>query len=203
MPEGVEFQRTVDIRVRDAAGELIKGANITWKVAGEDYGGASNTEGFARITLINCRDPLEVIVEYEGREQRQLLAADQEDFTFHYPEVTLYPNQSWGDILKKHVPVIIGVGFILLSVVLAFVFGNPTPLQHRIILVVIALGGGAFGTEISGMLKADLKFGQKVAISATGAAAVFVILFFFVPAPTESASSPVTTPTAPTTERVQ
>jgi hypothetical protein len=47
-----------------------------------------------------------------------------------------------------------------------------------------SLGGGGFGGEIAGFINADLTLGQKLKITAGGAAAIFVLLYFFVPAGT-------------------
>lgn len=84
--------------------------------------------------------------------------------------------------MKKHFPAFVGIFFVLIAIILAFSFPEPTPLQIRVILAVLSLGGGAFGTEISGMIKVNLSLGEKFVIGATGAAAIFVILYFAVPA---------------------
>jgi hypothetical protein len=84
--------------------------------------------------------------------------------------------------MERHFPAVIGIFFVGISIILAFVFTNPNTLQTKIILAVLSLGGGAFGTEISGMIKVDLSLGSKFVIGATGAAAIFVILYFAVPA---------------------
>jgi hypothetical protein len=82
----------------------------------------------------------------------------------------------------KHFPALAGIFFILLAVILVFVFDNPNRLQTQVVLAMFALGGGGFGGEISGFIKTDLTLGTKLKIAAGGAAAIFVVLFFFVPA---------------------
>lgn len=94
-------------------------------------------------------------------------------------EMKQVPN---GNFMKEHFPAIIGIAFVVIAIVLGFSFPNPSSLQIRIILAVLSLGGGAFGTEISGMIKVDLSLGKQFVIGATGAAALFVILYFAVPA---------------------
>ena len=84
--------------------------------------------------------------------------------------------------MDKHFPALIGIAFVVIAIVLAFAFSSPSPLQVHIILAVLSLGGGAFGTEISGMINVNLGLGTKLAVGATGAAAIFVILYFSVPA---------------------
>jgi hypothetical protein len=79
----------------------------------------------------------------------------------------------------EHVPAIIGLVLAAVAVVLAFTFGNATPLQRQIILTLAALAGGAIATEIPGFLNIDLSLGQKTGVAAGGALAVFVILYFW------------------------
>jgi hypothetical protein len=47
-----------------------------------------------------------------------------------------------------------------------------------------AIGGGGVASEIPGLLKVDMTLGSKFAIAASGALALFVILYFAVPAGT-------------------
>jgi hypothetical protein len=89
---------------------------------------------------------------------------------------------TWAQLMEAHFPAYVGIFFIIVTIVLAFTFSSPTALQTHIILAVLSLGGGAFASEISGMIKVDLSLTQKFVIGATGAAAVFVILYFAVPA---------------------
>ena len=103
----------------------------------------------------------------------------------------------------KHFPALIGVLFILLGLGLAFYFGCPNTLQQRLVLATFALGAGGFGGEIAGFLKVDLSLTQKATISAGGAMAVFIILFFFVPAgslPISSCPAPASSTAAPVTQ---
>jgi hypothetical protein len=84
-----------------------------------------------------------------------------------------------------------------LNLILAFVFGvlflvtistlvvfipNPTKAQAQVFSVVLALAAGGFASVLSGMLNVRLNLTSRVAIGATGALAVFVIVYFFVPA---------------------
>jgi VIT1/CCC1 family predicted Fe2+/Mn2+ transporter len=84
-----------------------------------------------------------------------------------------------------------------LNLVLAFIFGvlfmsviltlivhipNPTKAQAHVFSVVLALAAGGFASALSGMLNVRLTLGSRVAIGATGALAVFVIVYFFMPA---------------------
>jgi hypothetical protein len=75
-------------------------------------------------------------------------------------------------------------GVLFLSTILALLvfIPNPTKDQMRVFMVVLALAAGGFGTVFSGMLNVKLTLGKKLAIGATGALAVFVIVYFFAPA---------------------
>ena len=84
--------------------------------------------------------------------------------------------------MSKHFPASVGICFVLIATALTFSFSDPTALQTHVILAMFSLGGGAFAAEIPGIINIDLNLGQQVVIGATGAAAIFVILFFFVPA---------------------
>jgi hypothetical protein len=83
---------------------------------------------------------------------------------------------------QKHFAAIAGIAFVLLALVLAFAFDNPTRLQRQLILVIVALGGGAFSLEFAKQINANMSLGKQLSVAAGGAAAVFVILYFFVPA---------------------
>jgi len=86
------------------------------------------------------------------------------------------------NFLERRFGTVVGIAFILIATALAFLVSEPTALQTRIILAIFALGGGGFGSEIAGSIIVDLTIGNKLAISAAGAAGIFVILFFAVPA---------------------
>ena len=83
--------------------------------------------------------------------------------------------------MERHVPLLVGLALLGLAIILAFTFNTVNPLQFRIVLGTFALAGGAISTEISGMLRVDLNFGKKLVIGATGAIAVFIILYLVVP----------------------
>jgi VIT1/CCC1 family predicted Fe2+/Mn2+ transporter len=77
---------------------------------------------------------------------------------------------------------VFGVVFITVILVLVIFIPNPTKTQAHVFSVVLALAAGAFASVLSGMLNVRLKFGKRLAIGATGALAVFVIVYFFMPA---------------------
>jgi hypothetical protein len=75
-----------------------------------------------------------------------------------------------------------GLAFIVTILVLVVMIPNPTRSQSQVFAVVLSLAAGGFASVLSGMLDVRLNLAKKVAIGATGALAVFVIVYFFVPA---------------------
>ena len=72
---------------------------------------------------------------------------------------------------------IVGVVFMLIGLVVAMAFPNPTVFQIFVFRVFVALSGGAFAAYIPGMLDIDLKW-----VRGSGAIAVFLILYLVSPA---------------------
>jgi hypothetical protein len=77
---------------------------------------------------------------------------------------------------------VFGVLFLVAILTLVIFIPNPTKAQAQVFSVVLALAAGGFASVLSGMLNVRLNLTSKVAIGATGALAVFVIVYFFVPA---------------------
>lgn len=175
-----QFNRQVLVHVRDADNHLVDGATIKWKVDGKDRGRIDNSDGNGTITILDQNGIVEVTVEYDGHSETRQLALEQADCNIVLPDVHM--TTTWKNIMERHFPAVIGIFFILVAIILGFAFSHPSPLQIHIILAVLSLGGGAFGTEISGMIKVNLTLTKKFVIAATGAAAIFIVLYFAVPA---------------------
>jgi len=170
--------RRIDVFARGKYGFLLSGTRFDWFFGGMKAG-HSNSEGKASFETPNQKILIAVSAKYKGQTRGPVtLHESQNSYTFTFDEV-VFPI--WRDFLMKHFPAIIGIFFILLAVSLAFVFTDPTELQHRLILAMFALGGGGFGGEIAGFINTDLTLGKKLRLSAGGAAAIFIVLFFFVP----------------------
>jgi len=177
-----QFNRQVLVYVRDADNHLVEGSTIKWKENGQDRGSIDPSDGHGTLTPVHQKSIVEVTVEYDGLQpETRTLAADQNNCTIVFPSLHLHPT-TWTQIMEKHFPAFAGIFFILIAIILAFVFSNPNPLQIHIILALFSLGGGAFGSEIPGLLNVNLTITSKFVIAATGAAAIFVILYFAVPA---------------------
>ena len=171
------LNRVIDVFVRDRRGQPIHGAAIDFTVDGVSAGSVANSEGRGRIELPERTRLVAVSATYEGVTQHVTLSQEQDAFTFHF-DVDVAPES----IMERHIALIVGLALAAVAIALAFVFGHPTALQTQIIRGTFSLAGGAIATEISGMINVNLTLGSKLTIAATGALAIFVILFFFVPA---------------------
>jgi hypothetical protein len=77
-----------------------------------------------------------------------------------------------------------GVVFVVTILALVVFIPNPTQVQYHFFVIVMALAAGGVATVMTGMIDVRASFGKKLAIGATGALAVFVIVYFFLPAMT-------------------
>jgi len=173
------LQRSIDIFVRDRTGRPIPGAEIRFTVNGEPAGEVKNSEGRGRIELADSTAQVGVSVTFAGVTRTAQLSQQQSAFTFTFDVAV---GSDVGDYMERHIALVVGLALIAVAIALAFVFGSPSPLQTRVILGTFSLAGGAIATEISGMIKVDMTLGSKLTIGATGALAVFVILYLVVPA---------------------
>jgi hypothetical protein len=90
-----------------------------------------------------------------------------------------------------------GFGFVCVATILtiAVFIPSPTLFQQRVFLSVLALALGGVAAVISGILDVQLALGKQLFVGATGALAVFVLVYFYnpaiiaaTPAPSESGS---------------
>jgi hypothetical protein len=77
---------------------------------------------------------------------------------------------------------VFGAVFVIAILALVVIIPNPTPVQYHFFVIVMSLAAGGVATVMTGMIDVRASFGKKLAIGATGALAVFVIVFFFLPA---------------------
>lgn len=167
--------RRIEVSARGADNQLLPGAEFTFESNGTKLGEARSTDGHASIELESRDIAVTVTVLYGGKSQSCNLSSYQDDWTFRFGTTS-------STFLRAHFPALLGCLLLLLTIALAFAQSNQNALQIRIILAVLALAGGLIATEIPGLLHANVTFGEKVAIIAGGALAVFVILFLTVPA---------------------
>jgi VIT1/CCC1 family predicted Fe2+/Mn2+ transporter len=75
-----------------------------------------------------------------------------------------------------------GVVFIFILLAMVVFIPNPTPRQFQIMCVVLALAAGGFSGAFTGAVRTTVSVGQRIVVGAVGAFAVFVIVYFFLPA---------------------
>jgi hypothetical protein len=83
-----------------------------------------------------------------------------------------------------------GIVFIVLLVILAIFFPNPTPFQFEVFKTVLALAAAGIAALIPGLLNVDLP-----AVRATGALAVLILVYKFSPAALIVPTPPTPQPT--------
>ena len=79
------------------------------------------------------------------------------------------------------VSVVSGLAFLILLLAIAVWISHPTSFQIFIFRVVLGLAAAAFGATIPGFLRIDLPLWGKGLISATGALALFVLVYLVNP----------------------
>jgi hypothetical protein len=75
-----------------------------------------------------------------------------------------------------------GVTFLVVLLVLAVVIPHPAPFQVRVFTTVLAIAGAGAAAVMTGLLNVKATLGSQLAIGATGAMAVFVIIYLANPA---------------------
>jgi hypothetical protein len=174
------FARRIDVKAKDKNGDLIPGVAFEWRAGDVGAGEAPSTDGHVSFELTDPNAVVSVKATFEGESQAKKLVVGQTSYEFRFAEVEVNPQ--WRSFVMKHFPALIGIAFILLTVVLAVEMRDPTAFQQHVILATLSLGAGGFGGEIAGFINLDLTLGKKLALSAGGAVAIFVLLYFFVPA---------------------
>lgn len=166
--------RTISVSARDRNGVQIDGASFLFKVDGTVVGEIPRSVGSGSIHLAQS-GIVTVAAKYRSEVQIATLGAGQNAWIF-----TFDVDVGQG-FMSLDIPLVAGVLLIAVVLALTFSFSAPNPLQTRLVIAVASLGGGLIATEIPGMLKLDISLGTKVVIAATGALAVFVVLYLLVP----------------------
>lgn len=86
------------------------------------------------------------------------------------------------DVMSKKLQIILtfsfGVSFVILLIIIAFIKPDPSTFQHTIFRTVLAIAGAATAAVFPGFI--EVKLGSW--LRAGGALAVFVVLYFWIPA---------------------
>jgi hypothetical protein len=200
------MDRQIIVFVRDKHGRPLPGATILMEVDGNPRGGVKDSEGRASLTVPGpATARVRLTARFPGEaEQTVNLSEDQHDWTFTFGKVTgAYSNMTRQIIaaavsllvvlvvvgiivylgqIAGILPLVVGILLLLIALALAFVFKEPTLLQSHLIRSTFALGTGGVASAIPGWIEANVSLGEKTAIAAGGALAVFVVSYFFVPA---------------------
>jgi hypothetical protein len=79
---------------------------------------------------------------------------------------------------ERYLAFFFGVVFVVVLIMLAIFFPNPSPFQYMVFRVVLALAAAGVAAMIPGFL--EVKFGKW--LRATGAIAVFAVVYWLNPA---------------------
>jgi hypothetical protein len=179
------MDRVIRVRVLDKNGRSIPDATVSVLVNGDYIGkakSASTNAGTVYTLQFNdAESEVALRAEYEGEESQEVALAKEVnkwDFTFSNVEVAVPRDKPFWE---EHLPGILGVIFLVTCIVLAIVFREPSVFQKRVFVGALAIGLAGLGAEIPGFLNVDMKLGTKLSITAAGALAIFVLVYFFGP----------------------
>ena len=181
------MDRLIRVRVLDKNGRSIPDATVSVFVNGAFIGkatSASDNAGTLYTFQVIYTGVVNVALTAEYKGETPLNAklsqgTDDWDFTFNNVEVPMPRDKSFWE---EHIPGLLGVAFLLICIVLAVVFSNPSEFQRRVFIGALAIGLAGIGAEIPGFLNVQLTLGQKLGVTAAGALGIFVLVYFFVPA---------------------
>lgn len=84
--------------------------------------------------------------------------------------------------IQQFLAFVFGIVFIVILLVLAIIFPNPTPFQNLVFRVVLSLAAAGVGAMIPGFITVDMSLRTRIGISAAGAFSVFLIIYLLNPA---------------------
>jgi hypothetical protein len=174
------MSRNLHIYVQDANGQPLTGATIkVIRHEGAEVGEAFESTGHASFSIPGDRTRLEVSATLGVEQLKADLGAATDIYTFRF---AFAQEQSLTSLAKSHIPAIVGGLLLATALALAFLYQDPSALQSQLIRSTAALGFGGLASILTGMIQAKVTLGKQLVVSATGAAAVYVISFFFIPA---------------------
>lgn len=77
---------------------------------------------------------------------------------------------------------VFGISFIVIMIVLALKFPEPTPFQYNVFRIVLSLAAAGVAAMLPGFIHLETEPGFGVLIQAGGALAIFVLVYFYNPA---------------------
>ena len=112
-----------------------------------------------------------------------LLAQDQWQYSIPLTGLKLDSPEAGMRFWERHLVFVFGCVGLAVGLALAIAFPKSSrPDLYKWFAILFALSAGGVASEIPGFLDLKMSSGQKFTLAATGAIAVFVILFFFNPA---------------------
>jgi hypothetical protein len=164
-------------RIPDATVSIfVNGAYVGKATSGSDNAGTVYT-----FQINDTKAEISLRAEYDGEDpQNVTLAPEANDWVFSFQNVEV-PVSGIKPFWQEHLPGLFGVVFLVISILLAVFFNNPTKFQQRVFIGTLALAIAGVGSEIPGFLNVKLTLGTKLYVTAAGALALFVLAYFFGP----------------------
>ncbi|RUW85201.1 hypothetical protein [Mesorhizobium sp. M1E.F.Ca.ET.063.01.1.1] len=196
----------VCIFIRDRHDNPLPESDLDVKLDGVLFAKFKDTEGRVNVSIPGSvpHQSIELTAYYrDEKPQRAKIGPQTDAYTFHFDVNGQYSNFTrhiltsaaatalllgiiigafYLGVLSGLVPLVLGSLLLIAALGLAFKFPKPTVLQAQLIRSTFALAAGGLASHIPGMLNVGLGWEGKAAISAAGALAVYVIVFFFTPA---------------------
>lgn len=180
------MDRLIRVHVLDNNGRSIPDASVSVFVSGAYIGkaisGAGNAGTVYTFQISDSNADVSLKAEYKDEASQEVTLAQGVDhwkFVFNNVEVPMPRGKSF---LEEHIAGVLGVGFLLISIGLAIVFPNAAGYQYRVFVATLAIAIAGVGAEIPGFLNVKLSFGKQLVITAAGAIAIFVLVYFYLPA---------------------
>jgi hypothetical protein len=161
---------------------LLPGAQFKVFVDGQLNSETEGGYGFCTVLFPYPTASIEVEVTYEGVTKKEKIALGVDSFPVSFENAQAPNPVGANSSIPEEMVFGIGVALILLSILLAFLVPDPSQFQWRVFGGVLSVGLAAFGLGLSGMLHVRVEFERRLIISAVGALAIFVLVYFFAPA---------------------
>jgi len=181
----LKMDRVIRVHVLDKHGRPIPDATVSLFVNGAYVGkatsGSDNAGTVYTFQINNTEEDVSLRAEYDGEDpQDVILAPEANDWVFSFKNVEV-PVSGIKPFWQEHLPGLFGVMFLVISILLAVFFSDPTKFQQRVFIGTLAVAIAGIGSEIPGFLNVKLSLGTRLTITAAGALAIFVLVYFFGP----------------------
>src|SRR6266568_1404877 len=164
------MDRVIRARVLDKKGRSLPDANVKVFLGGNYFGeasAASSNAGTVYTFQINDSTvDVALRAEYNGQvPQDARLSTEVNEWDFVFPVEITVPRDK--PFWEEHFAGLLGVAFIVLLATIALVLKKePTQLQYRVLIGILAIGLAGVGTELRGFLHVELSLGKQLAVTA-------------------------------------